>query len=67
MDDEDVEVSFRPQAQKHTKWSFIVLAVDLVTQIAKDVADTLDTATTLVLQHREHKIEEDKFYEIVEE
>jgi hypothetical protein len=65
MDDEDVYISETPAAQKHTKWSFIVLAVDLVAQFSRDITETLETATTLVLQHRQHKIEEDKFYEIV--
>lgn len=67
MDDEEIEIDIRIEAQKHTKWSFVVLVADLATQIVKDVADTMDTATTLLLQHRQHKIEEDKFYEIVEE
>jgi len=66
MDDEDLEESVVIEAQKHTKWSFIVLAVDLAQHITAEIADTLNTATTLLLQHRQHKIEEDKFYEIVE-
>lgn len=66
MDDEDLEESVVIEAQKHTKWSFIVLAVDLATSISRDIAETLETATTLLLQHRQHKIEEDKFYEIVD-
>ncbi len=64
MDDEVIE---RPVAWKHTKWSFIVLASDLVTSLVRDVADTLEATTALLLQHRQYKIEEDKFYEIVEE
>lgn len=66
MDDEDLVETVVVEAQKHTKWSFIVLAVDLAANIVRTTAETLETATTLLLQHRQHKIEEDKFYEIVE-
>ena len=65
MDDEEIEITSRPDAQRHDKWSFIVLVVDLAKNISAEIADTLDTATTLLLQHREHKIEESKFYEVV--
>lgn len=64
MDDEDL-YTVAIEAQKHSRWSFVVLAVDLAANIVRTTADTLDTATTLILQHRQHKIEEDKFYEIV--
>lgn len=65
MDDE-VEIDTRTVAQKHTKWSFIVLAADLAANLVREVADTMETGVTLLLQHREHKIEEDDFYEIVD-
>lgn len=65
MDDELDEILERPEAQKHDKWSFIVLAVDLMHNISAEVTDTLATATTLLLQHREHKMEESKFFEVV--
>lgn len=65
MDDEEVQIVKRPDAQRHDKWSYIILAVDLAGAIAIQVADTLDTATTLLLQHREHKIVEREFYQIV--
>lgn len=65
MDDEDIEVNTRPAAQKHTKWSFIVLAADLAANLVRELADTMETGVTLLLQHREHKIEEDDFYELV--
>ncbi len=67
MDDEDLDIVETPAAWKHDKLSFIVLAVDLAATIAEDVTDTLKCATTLLLQHRQHKIEENKFYEIVED
>jgi hypothetical protein len=51
--------------QKHTKWSFIVLAVNTVAEMATAVSDGLQTATVLLSQHRLHKIDEDKFYEVV--
>lgn len=66
MDDElDEEVIERPEAQRHDKWSFIVLAADLLHNIVAEVEDTLSTATTLLLQHREHKMEESRFFEVV--
>lgn len=64
MDDE-VEIDIRVAAQKHTKWSFIVLAADLAANLVREVADTMETGVTLLLQHREHKIEEHDFFEIV--
>jgi hypothetical protein len=67
MDDEEIEVMERPDSQRHDKWSFIVLAVDLMANISAQITDTLTTATTLLLQHREHKIEEDEFFEVVKE
>lgn len=67
MDDEEIEIVERPQAHKHDKWSFIVLAFDLAHNVMSEITDTLGTATTLLLQHREHKIEESEFYEIVGE
>jgi hypothetical protein len=65
MDDEDVEYVTTVKPQKHTKWSFIVLAADLAANLVREVADTMETGVTLLLQHREHKIEEDDFFEIV--
>lgn len=65
MDDEDVEINFRPDPQRHTRWSFIVLAADLAANLVREVADTMETGVTLLLQHREHKIEEHDFFEIV--
>lgn len=66
MDDElDEDVIERPEAQRHDKWSFIVLAVDLLHNVVAEVEDTLATATTLLLQHREHKMEESQFFEVV--
>lgn len=67
MDDEEVEVIETPRAWKHDKWSFIVLAFDLAHNIMSEITDTLGTATTLLLQHRQHKMEENKFYEITME
>ncbi len=64
MDDEDEIADALETPQRHDAWSFIVLGVDLVHSIAQDVADALSTATIVVSQHRQHKIEEDKFYEI---
>jgi hypothetical protein len=64
MDDE-VQIDTRTAAFKHTKWSFIVLAVDLAHNMVRDVADTLEATTAVLMQHRQHKIEEDYFFEIV--
>ena len=64
MDDEDETTEIPWTAVKHTKWSFIVLGVDLLTQVVGEVHNTLDTLTTMLGQHRQYKIEEDKFYEI---
>lgn len=64
MDDETYTVS-KINAFKHTKWSFIVLAVDLAHGIAHEVAETLEAATAALMQHRQYKMEEDKFFEIV--
>lgn len=65
MDDEDLEVVETPKAWKHDKWSFIVLVVDLAATVVEETGSTLRTATTLLLQHRQHRIEEDRFYEIM--
>lgn len=67
MDDEDLEIIETPKAWKHDKWSFIVLAVDLAATITEETGSALRTATTLLLQHRQHKIEENTFHEIVGE
>lgn len=67
MDDEDLEIIETPKAWKHDKWSFIVLAVDLAATITEETGSALRTATTLLLQHRQHKIEENAFHEIVGE
>ncbi len=64
MDDE-AEIDTRTAAVKHTKWSFIVLAADLAANLVREVADTMETGVTLLLQHREHKIEEDDFFDVV--
>lgn len=68
MDDEEmVEILETPKAWKHDRWSFIVLAVDLAATVTEEVGSALRTATTLLLQHRQHKIEENAFYEITED
>lgn len=67
MDDEDLYETTTVEAHKHTKWSFIVLAVDLAASITQDVASTLTAATAALMQHRQHLIEQDKFYEITED
>lgn len=66
MDDE-VQIDTRTAAFKHTKWSFIVLAADLAHGIFQEVADTLEATTAVLMQHRQHKIEEERFHEIVGE
>lgn len=66
MDDE-VQIDTRTVAFKHTKWSFIVLAVDLAHGIVQEVSDTLEAATAILMQHRQHKMEEEHFHEIVGE
>lgn len=69
MDDEDftreAELQRISIPQRHTKWSFIVLAVNTVAEISSAITDGLQTATVLLSQHRLHKIEEDDFYEAV--
>lgn len=67
MDDEDLDLIETPTAWKHDRWSFIVLGVDLAATIVEQTGQTLRTATTLLLQHRQHKIEENEFYEIAGE
>lgn len=62
--EEDLEAVEPYPAVKHTKWSFALLGVDLITQIVGEVHSTLDTMTTMMGQHRQHKIEEEKFHEI---
>lgn len=69
MDDEEytelaAKMDAMSSARKHDKWTFILLAVDLANGIVKEVSSTIDTVVTVVSQHRNHKIEEDKFYEI---
>lgn len=66
MDDEVVTREV-PVAKKHGWLSFAVLAVDLASNVAREVADTLDCATTLASQHYMHTLERDEFYEIVGE
>lgn len=69
MDDEEYEIALRDAAlstpRRHGFWSFAVLTADLLNGIAKEVQETLDTATILLSQHRLHKEEESKFYEVV--
>ena len=67
MDDEELSAEAVAVAtpQKHTKWSFIVLAVNTAAEVASAIADGLQTATILLSQHRLHKIDEDDFYEAV--
>lgn len=66
--DDDVELDVVDPltlAVKHDKWSFVVLAVDLAACLTRQVADTLETGTILLSQHRLHKREENEFFEIV--
>lgn len=65
MDDEDIEVVSGPVAWKHDKWSFIVLAADLLATIVEETGETLRAGASALLQHRQHKIEEAEFHEIV--
>lgn len=64
MDDE-VRTVNPVTAFRHNKWSLIALAVDLAHGIAQEVASTLEAATAVAMQHRQHKIEEERFHEIV--
>ncbi len=67
MDDEELmEIVIPYTAVKHSKWTFIVLAADLAACMAKDIAETLETATTVLGQHRQHKINEDTFFDIMD-
>lgn len=65
-DDEDLEIIVKTiQPRKHGKWSVIVLTASLVSEVAKTVAEHMDAAVEALQEHRFHKIEEERFYEVV--
>lgn len=66
MDDEEIEVYVKTiKPRKHDRWSVIVLTGSLVTEIIKTVADHAEAGLEALQEHRFHKIEEEKFMEIV--
>ena len=65
-DDEDIDIEvqiIRPR--RHDRWSVIVLTASLVNEIAKAISEHIDAATDALQEHRYHKIEEARFYEVV--
>lgn len=65
-DDEDVEIVVRTvQPRRHDRWSVIVLTASLINEIAKAISEHIDAATDALQEHRYHKIEEARFYEVV--
>lgn len=67
-DDEDLEIIVKaPQPRKHDKWSVIVLAASLLEGILSEIASHAEAGVQALQEHRLHKIEEGKFYEVVRE
>lgn len=65
-DDEDLEIIVKTlQPRKHDRWSVVVLAASLATEIIKTVSDHAEAALEALQEHRFHKIEEAHFYEVV--
>lgn len=66
MDDEEIQIYVKTiSPRKHDRWSFIVLAASLASEILKTVADHSEAALDALQEHRFHKIEEEKFMEII--
>jgi hypothetical protein len=64
MEDETVTVvTIYPK--KHDRWSLVALGVDLAACIAQEISNTLQTAAVYAIQHKLHKVEEERFEEIV--
>lgn len=64
--DDDIEIEVQMvQPRRHDRWSVIVLTASFLNGIAKVVYDHIDAATDALQEHRYHKIEEARFYEVV--
>lgn len=65
-DDEGLKIIVKTiQPRKHDRWSVIVLATSLVSGILNEVHAHSVAALETLQEHRWHKIEEEKFYEVV--
>ena len=65
-DDEDVEIIVKTtQPRKHDRWSVIVLAASLASGILNEIYAHAEAALDALQEHRFHKIEEQHFYEVV--
>lgn len=62
-EDEIIEYVIAPE--RHDRWSLFVLGVGFVGDICKSLADYTSTAALMAAQHRAHKKEKSRFYEIV--
>jgi hypothetical protein len=65
-DDEDLEIIVKTmQPRKHDRWSVIVLMGSFLTEISRVVHEHIEASTDALQEHRWHKIEEERFYEVV--
>lgn len=65
-DDEDLEIIVKTiQPRKHDRWSVIVLTASMFAGILEVVNSHADAALDALQEHRYHKIEEERFYEVV--
>jgi len=65
-DDEDLEIIVKTtQPRKHDRWSVIVLTASLAAGILEVINAHADAALDALQEHRFHKIEEQHFYEVV--
>lgn len=65
-DDEDLEIIVKTiQPRKHDRWSVIVLAASLAHGILSEVSSHAEAALEALQEHRFHKMEEERFYEVV--
>lgn len=65
-DDEDLEIIVKTiQPRKHDRWSVIVLAASLASGILNELHAHSEAALDALQEHRFHKIEEERFYEVV--
>lgn len=65
-DDEDLDIQVKIiRPRKHDRWSAIVLAASLAQGILNEITSHAEAALDALQEHRFYKIEEEHFYEVV--
>jgi hypothetical protein len=67
MDEEEIIEYIPVVSRKHDRWSLLVLTGNFVTQVLNETAKFADTLTEVAFQHRNHLVEESKFFEITKD